>query len=69
MRLQEPRTGTVSIFKMFPPNQHLSELQSGILARGAMTEAVESLIAQLNSQSKPATPRRENKKIDTKSEL
>jgi hypothetical protein len=48
-----PRTMTVSIFNIIPLKQHLHERCIGLLVRGgATTEAAESLIAQLHSQSK-----------------
>jgi hypothetical protein len=55
--MQELRTGTLSIYKIFPPKQNLNELRSGILVRGP-TEAAE--IAQLHWQGKLTTPRSEN---------
>jgi hypothetical protein len=55
------RTGTVSIFNIFLLNQHLHDPRVG--SQKGITEAAESLIAQLDSKSKRATPRRENRKI------
>jgi hypothetical protein len=54
---KEPRTGTVSIFKIIPPKQHLHERRSGPLQYGATTGD------QLHSQGKLTTPGRENRKI------
>jgi hypothetical protein len=56
------RTGTVSIFKNFPPKQHLHEPR-------VVTEAAESQIAQTNSQSTLDTPRREYRKIQRENEI
>jgi hypothetical protein len=60
-----PRTGTVSIFKIFPPNQHLHERKRGLPVRGA----AESIIAQLDSQGKRTMPRCKNKKIGSKTKF
>jgi hypothetical protein len=59
---KEPRTGTVSIFNIFPKN---NICMSAVLGSqyGATARSTESLIAQLHSQRKFTTPRRENRKI------
>jgi hypothetical protein len=63
MGQKEPRIGTVSSFKNFPPKQHLHERRSGLLG------AAERLIDQLHSQGKLTRPRRENRKIRHKNEI
>jgi hypothetical protein len=63
MYRRAPDNDPVSIFNLIPPNQHLHERRIGLLVRGYMTEAAESLIAQLHSHNKLTTPRRENLKI------
>jgi excinuclease UvrABC helicase subunit UvrB len=55
-------SGTLFIFKHFPPKQHLHARRSGSQFR-ATTVAAESQIAQLHSQSKLTTQTRENRKI------
>jgi hypothetical protein len=67
--LQEPQTGAVSIFKMFPPKPHLHEPRVVGSQYGAITGAAESLIAQPHSQSKLTTPRGKNRKIRHKNEI
>jgi hypothetical protein len=59
------RAGTVFIFKIFPSNQQFHELRHYV----AMTEAAESLKAQLYSLGKLTTPRRENLKIQHGNEI
>jgi hypothetical protein len=63
--VQEPRTGTVFIFKHFLTKQHLymSPVVGSYIVRG-YEEAAESLIVQLHSQGKL----RENKKIRHKND-
>jgi hypothetical protein len=58
----------VSIFKKFPPKQHLHERRSGLPVQGK-TGAAESLIAQLHSQGKLTAPKCKNRKIRHENEI
>jgi hypothetical protein len=66
--LQRAPDWTVSIFKIFLPKQHLHESRSGLLVRGYNSSCRKSQ-AQLDSQGKLTTPRRENRKIQHENEI
>jgi hypothetical protein len=64
--LQEPRTGTFSVFKNFTTKTPLHEPVVGSCVYrpvGATTGAAEILIPPLHSQSRLATSKRDNRKI------
>jgi uncharacterized protein (UPF0305 family) len=68
MGLQKLQAGTVSIFNIFPPKQHLHEPRSGIQYR-AMTEYAESLIAQLTNRVSSLRRDMKIKKYGTKTKF
>jgi hypothetical protein len=65
---KKPQTGSVTSFNVIPLKQHCMGAALGS-QYGAMTVALEILIAQLHSQSKLTTAWHEDRKIRCENEL